>query len=64
MIAQDCDEIDVGQRGERRPRCRNWACEEHITPKTLYASYLTSLSYVELPVITSLKPTTDVPSER
>lgn len=42
--SQNCDEIDVRQRGERRPRCRNWACEEHITPKTLYASYLTSLS--------------------
>jgi hypothetical protein len=64
MIARTVTRLMLGNGGNGgRPwRCRNWACEEHITPEALYTSYLTSLSYVELPVITSLKPTTDVSS--
>ena len=66
MIARTVTRLMLGGGG-RRPTLEMSQLglrRKYITPETLYASYLASLSYVELPVITSLQSTTNMSSER
>ena len=65
MIARTV--MRVGQRRERRPTLEMSQLglrRKHITPETLYASYLASLSCVELPVIISRQSTNNMSGER